>query len=130
MIEFNQLKHLVAIAKNKTISKAAEELLISQPGLTKSMQRLEEDLGLSLFNRKKNKIELNDNGLLAVEFAKKLLDGREEMIKELTKHNQNYLSLLAVHLLLYGELNILFKQIQIHNLKVILFRMSKHSLMV
>ena len=56
MIEFNQLKHLVAIAKNKTISKAAEELLISQPGLTKSMQRLEEDLGLSLFNRKKNKI--------------------------------------------------------------------------
>ena len=37
MIEFNQLKHLVAIAKNKTISKAAEELLISQPGLTKSM---------------------------------------------------------------------------------------------
>lgn len=87
MIEFNQLKHLVAIAKNKTISKAAEELLISQPGLTKSMQRLEEDLGLSLFNRKKNKIELNDNGLLAVEFAKKLLDGREEMIKELTKHN-------------------------------------------
>lgn len=94
------------------------------------MQRLEEDLGLSLFNRKKNKIELNDNGLLAVEFAKKLLDGREEMIKELTKHNQNYLSLLAVHLLLYGELNILFKQIQIHNLKVILFKMSKHSLMV
>ena len=50
MIEFNQLEHLVAIAKNKTISKAAEELLISQPGLTKSMQRLEEDLGLSLFN--------------------------------------------------------------------------------
>ena len=82
MIEFNQLEHLVAIAKNKTISKAAEELLISQPGLTKSMQRLEEDLGLSLFNRKKNKIELNDNGLLAVEFAKKLLDGREEMIKD------------------------------------------------
>ena len=81
MIEFNQLKHLVAIAKNKTISKAAEELLISQPGLTRSMQRLEEDLGLSLFNRKRNKIELNDNGLLAVEFAKKLLDGREEMIK-------------------------------------------------
>ena len=90
MIEFNQLEHLVAIAKNKTISKAAEELFISQPGLTRSMQRLEEDLGLSLFNRKKNKIELNDNGLLAVEFAKKLLDGREEMIEELTRHNQNY----------------------------------------
>lgn len=92
MIDFNQLEHLVAIAKNKTISKAAEELLISQPGLTRSMQRLEEDLGLSLFDRKKNKIELNENGKLAVEFAEKLLNGREEMIKELTKHNQNHIS--------------------------------------
>lgn len=92
MIEFNQLEHLVSIAKNKTISKAAEELLISQPGLTRSMQRLEDDLGLSLFNRKKNKIELNENGKLAVEFAQKLLDGREEMIKELTKLSQNHIS--------------------------------------
>ncbi len=92
MIEFNQLEHLVSVAKNKTISKAAEELLISQPGLTRSMQRLEDDLGLSLFNRKKNKIELNENGRLAVEFAQKLLDGREEMIKELTKLSQNHIS--------------------------------------
>ena len=92
MIEFNQLEHLVAIAKNKTISKAAEELLISQPGLTRSMQRLEDDLGLSLFDRKKNKIELNENGKLAVEFAQKLLAEREEMIKELTKLSQNHIS--------------------------------------
>ena len=79
MIEFNQLEHLVSIAKNKTISKAAEELLISQPGLTRSMQRLEDDLGVSLFNRKKNKIELNENGKLAVEFAQNLLAEREEI---------------------------------------------------
>ena len=92
MIEFNQLEHLVAIAKNKTISKAAEELLISQPGLTRSMQRLEDDLGLSLFDRKKNKIELNENGKLAVEFAQNLLAEREEMIKELTKLSQNHIS--------------------------------------
>ena len=92
MIEFNQLEHLVAIAKNKTISKAAEELLISQPGLTRSVQRLEDDLGLSLFDRKKNKIELNENGKLAVEFAQKLLAEREEMIKELTKLSQNHIS--------------------------------------
>ena len=95
MIEFNQLEHLVSIAKNKTISEAAEELLISQPGLTRSMQRLEDDLGLSLFNRKKNKIELNENGKLAVEFAQNLLDGREEMIKELTRLSQNHIWFLC-----------------------------------
>ena len=37
MIELNQLEQLVCIAKNKTISKAAEELLISQPALSRSM---------------------------------------------------------------------------------------------
>ena len=94
------------------------------------MQRLEEDLGLSLFNRKKNKIELNDNGLLAVEFAKKLLDGREEMIKELTKHNQNYLSFASCAPAPLWGIEYTFKQIQIHNLKVFLFKMNKHSLMV
>lgn len=73
MIEFNQLEHLVAIAKIKRFLKQLKNFLFTQPGLTKSMQRLEEDLGLSLFNRKKNKIELNDNGLLAVEFAKNYL---------------------------------------------------------
>ena len=66
--------------------------MISQPGLTRSMQRLEDDLGLSLFDRKKNKIELNENGKLAVEFSQKLLAEREEMIKELTKLSQNHIS--------------------------------------
>lgn len=41
MIEFYQLEQLVMVAKMKTLSKAAETLSISQPGLTKSIQRLE-----------------------------------------------------------------------------------------
>ncbi len=46
MIELNQLEQLIYIAENKTISKAAKELLISQPALSRSMQRLESDLGV------------------------------------------------------------------------------------
>lgn len=88
MIEFIQLEYLVAIAENKTISKAAEKLLISQPGLSRSIQRLEEDLGLTLFTRKKNKVELNENGIQAVAYAKNLLAKREEMISELNKLNR------------------------------------------
>ena len=83
MIEFYQLEQLVMVAKMKTLSKAAETLSISQPGLTKSIQRLEKDLGMQLFSRKKNKITLNDNGWLAVELAQKTLDQREKMIQTL-----------------------------------------------
>ena len=59
MIELNQLEQLIYIAENKTISKAAKELLISQPALSRSMQRLESDLGVELFDHYKNKIVLN-----------------------------------------------------------------------
>ena len=73
MIELNQLEQLICIAKNKTISKAAKELLISQPALSRSMQRLESDLGVELFDHYKNKIELNKNGELAVKHAQKII---------------------------------------------------------
>ena len=53
MIEMYQLEQLLAIYNAGTISKAAEEMHISQPGLTRSIQRLEDSLGLQLFDRKK-----------------------------------------------------------------------------
>lgn len=87
MIELYQLEQLVTIAKAGTISKAAEILLISQPGLTRSIQRLENELGLKLFDRKKNKITLNDNGIMAVEYAQNILNETNKMIKQLQSYD-------------------------------------------
>ena len=89
MIEFYQLEQFITIAKEGTLSKAAELLLISQPALTRSMQRLEEDLGLQLFERKKNKITLNDNGNLAVELIQNLLHQRDQMIHTLQSYDRS-----------------------------------------
>ena len=44
-MELYQLEQLLAFNKYQTLSKAAEELLLSQPALSRSMQRLESDLG-------------------------------------------------------------------------------------
>lgn len=89
MIEFYQLEQLVTVAKEGTLSKAADVLLISQPGLTRAMQRLENDLEMKLFDRKKNKITLNDNGELAVKLAQKVLEQREQMIKTLKSYENS-----------------------------------------
>lgn len=89
MIEFSQLEQLVAIKEEGTISKAADKLYISQPGLTRSIQRLEEDLELTLFDRKKNKVVLNDNGEMAVELAKKVLKERNHMIDQLQAYDKS-----------------------------------------
>ncbi|WP_290092151.1 LysR family transcriptional regulator [uncultured Dubosiella sp.] len=82
-MEFNQLEQLVAIAKYGTISKAAEVLHLSQPALTRSMQHLEQNLDVKLFNRAKNRVALNENGHLLVEMAQELLDRKTAILAKL-----------------------------------------------
>ncbi|MEE0966871.1 MAG: LysR family transcriptional regulator [Bacilli bacterium] len=84
-----RLKQLVTISEVKTLSKASEILLISQPALTRSIQKLEEELDIKLFDRTKNKIVLNDNGELAVKYAKKIIKETEEMKNNLKTYDQN-----------------------------------------
>ena len=90
MIELNQLEQLICIAKNKTISKAAQELLISQPALSRSMQRLENDLGVELFDHYKNKIELNKNGELVVKHAQKIIKSIQTMVEDVQEYDRSF----------------------------------------
>ena len=55
MMELEQLRQLVAFAEQGTLSRAAEELHISQPSLSRTMQALEEELQASLFIRQDRK---------------------------------------------------------------------------
>ena len=54
MMELYQLIQLVAISDCGTMSSAAEKLHLSQPALSRSMQKLEEELQVALFERQKN----------------------------------------------------------------------------
>ena len=69
MFEFYQLEQLVAVADCGTLSGAAERLHLSQPALSRSMQRLEAELQVPLFIRQKNRIFLNENGRMAVDLS-------------------------------------------------------------
>ena len=57
--EFYKIFYTVAIYGS--ITKAANSLYISQPAVTKSLQKLEEDLGITLFNRSPKGVTLNKN---------------------------------------------------------------------
>ena len=59
VFELYQLEQLLAFAECGTLSGAAERLHLSQPALSRSMQRLEGVLQVSLFDRQKNKIKYN-----------------------------------------------------------------------
>lgn len=79
MFDLRQLEQLVAIAEQGTLSAAARALNLSQPALTRSMQRLEDEFGVELFTHEKNKVTLNEAGLLALEQARGVLGAAEGM---------------------------------------------------
>ncbi|MBQ9673139.1 MAG: LysR family transcriptional regulator [Ruminococcus sp.] len=80
MIEIYLLEQLVAFAKYGTLSKAADKLHISQPALSRSMQKLETELGVNLFVRKNKKIALNETGDLAARLAQANINQNREMV--------------------------------------------------
>ena len=79
-MELEQMRQLDAIARRGTISAAAEELHLSQPALSRSIRRLERELGQELFDRTHNSATLNDAGRLAVDHARNLLRDERMMM--------------------------------------------------
>ncbi len=82
-MEFRLLEQLIGIADAGTLARAGEALHISQPALTRSMQKLERELGVHLFQRTGNRMILTETGTQAVEKAHRLLAEKERMIQEL-----------------------------------------------
>ncbi len=89
MPELRHLEYLVCIAEEGTFSSAAKALHVSQPALTRAMQRLEEELGVRLFERTKNRAELNEAGKLAVEGARSVLSSAEQMTERMERYRRS-----------------------------------------
>ena len=79
MIELYQLRQFMAFADSGTLSEAAHILHLSQPALSRNMKKLEEDLGVPLFERTKNKLTLNENGIYVRSLVKKLLENADSL---------------------------------------------------
>lgn len=89
MIETYLLEQFEAVARCGTLLKASEELHVSQPSLSRSMKKLEDELGVSLFHRENSKISLNETGKLAAEYAKRALDANQEMIDRVVSFDRS-----------------------------------------
>ena len=62
-----QLKYFIAVAECKNITHAAEKLYTSQPTISRQIQMLENELGYSLFDRRKKQLELTEPGKILYE---------------------------------------------------------------
>lgn len=99
-MKLEQLVHVVEVANTQSISKAASNLLLSQPGLSSSIKQLEYELGTELFTRSKKGVELTAVGSSFVMYAKKVLeqvDAMEALCKEQSTPIRPTLSVASCH---------------------------------
>jgi len=72
-MELQQLRYFVAVAETEHVARAAERLHISQSPLSRQIRQLEEDLGLQLFERIKQRVRLTPAGRAFFDEARDLL---------------------------------------------------------
>ena len=73
-----QMEYIVKIAESGNITKAADELFITQSALDQQLLKLENELGIKLFARSKHRLLPTEAGSVYVEYAKKMLMLKKE----------------------------------------------------
>lgn len=87
-MELRQLQYVLQIAKELNFSRAAEKLHIAQPSLSQQLAKLEKELGVLLFQRSTNAVELTYAGSVFVEKAQKIVDMVEQLKQEMDDISQ------------------------------------------
>lgn len=82
-MDLRHLRNMLAVMEEGSLGKAADKLHISQPALTKSIQRLEEQLGVKLFERKARGMEATSYAESLSAYAQSACVGMTEAIKEI-----------------------------------------------
>ncbi len=86
-----ELKYVVALAQERHFGRAAQKCFVTQPTLSLALAKLEDELGLKLFERNKNEVLVTPRGMAIVEQARRVLD-EVGKIPQLAKGGRDQLS--------------------------------------
>jgi len=81
-MDFRELQYILQIAKEKSFSKAAQNLYIAQPSLSQYIQKVEQKLSIQLFDRSSTPLRLTYAGELYVETAKRILNLKDQLSQQ------------------------------------------------
>lgn len=87
-MELRVLQYFLAVAREESITKAAESLRMTQPPLSRQLKELEEEVGKQLFIRGSKKITLTEDGRLLRKRAEEMIDLMEKTKAELSSSNE------------------------------------------
>lgn len=88
-MEFEQLRHFIKVAELSSFTRAAESLVMSQPAISRSIARLEEELGQPLFERQTRRVALSDAGQLLLVRARQIIALADDVKSEISDDGQS-----------------------------------------
>ncbi|NMW84534.1 LysR family transcriptional regulator [Peptoniphilus sp. AGMB00490] len=94
MFDYNE--YIYEVYVHKSFSNAAKSLFVSQPSLSNIVKKVEDDLGVVLFDRKSNPIQLTEAGKIYIDAIEKVMELEKitsENLKKLTDSKQNIFTL-------------------------------------
>lgn len=86
----NELRFIVAVAQQRNFRRAAEKSFISQPALSLAIQKLEEELGVKIFERGKSEVSVTPIGTRIVEQAQRVLEEAQHL-REIARQGSDQL---------------------------------------
>jgi len=89
-VTLNELRYIVAVARERSFGRAAAKCFVSQPALSVAIQKLEEELGAPLFERGKSEVTITPVGERIVEQAQKVLE-EAARIRDIAQAGRNQL---------------------------------------
>ena len=78
------IEYVIAIAEEKSLSKAAERLYLSQPALSQRLKKLEDELGTKLFTRERDGLTLTDAGRIYINGGHSILQIKREALRKIS----------------------------------------------
>jgi len=98
-MELRQLRAVIAISEAGSVTKAAEQLHLVQPALSRQVRLLEQELGRQIFERTHSGMRLTDEGLILVQAAKRALFALDQTVEEIKPRQTDVAGTVTVGLL-------------------------------
>jgi len=100
-VRMEELYYLVDLSKTKSINRTAERIHVSQPAISKSLNKLEDELGVKLFSRSHQGVYLTEAGEIAVEMANEIIKNIDDYKSKLKIYSDKS-SMLPENLSVYA----------------------------
>ena len=126
-MELRVLRYFLTVAKEQSFTKAAEQLHITQPTLSRQLAALEKELGTLLFHRNGRNITLTNEGLLLKRRALEIIDLEDKIIDEFHENDEVVEGIISIGCGEFAAVEILAKICESYKKKYPLVQISLHT---